>query len=102
MSFPDQIQRQLFSRPMSLASDIRPFAEGRAVIDPARSVATRTLPSETDPIGELSIGLNPELSMSSSRDAFLGHSDVSRASVRSPIEHDGEVGCEQTLTGNGQ
>lgn len=64
-------------------------------------VPTASFYSETDPVAKLGIGLNRELSMSAGN-ASLGHTCVSRASVRSPIEHDGEAGCGQTLTGNGQ
>lgn len=40
-------------------------------------VPTASFGCQRDPVCELRVGLNPELFMSSSRDAFLGHACVS-------------------------
>lgn len=100
MSLP-QVQYQLSGRPTLLAGSDWAFLNGRAIITACRPVTLARFTNPLDVSDPRVVGGNLIFSMSAGN-ASLGHACVSPASVRSPIEHDGEAGCGQTLTGNGQ
>ena len=75
---------------MSLREKIKLSALGVGAPVPAAS-----FDCQCDPLAKLRIGCNLEISMSSGRDAFLGHACVSPAAVRDELEHGGLSGCAQ-------
>lgn len=96
MSLP-QIQFELTGLPARLAGRARTFTEGRTITSLAGPEITRSLSCSADVLQPRSIGSNFEHSMSSGRDAFLGHACVSLAGVEDHSTPDGSDECSSAV-----
>lgn len=97
MSLP-QIQTQLFGRPARLAGLAGTLRNGGTIAAACRPIASSTLSHPLDVLQPGCISGNLEVSMSSSRDAFLGHACVSPAGLEDHSTPDLET-CASTNLG---
>jgi hypothetical protein len=92
MSVP-QVQYQLSGRPTLLAGSDWAFLNGRAIITACRPVTLARFTNPLDVSDPRVVGGNLVFSMSSGRDAFLGHACVSPAAVEDHSTPEGSDEC---------